>query len=331
MQRRHFLLASAGLAAVSGCSRRPPSVRRKLTVNAAKRLSISSLRLAQELGYFRDAGLEVEIVPSPNPLQGTAAAVGGKLDVLFTGITTAFLNAALKGARLRIVAGREIASSVCGNMGSIYGLRRSFPNGLDDLRQLKGKRVATGPSIGFSQFALEAHLGSVGLSLDDVTPVILPSPQAVAALIGGSIDALVLNNDLDRDLAAMSSQVVHSGGLGQVHPNFQCSHIFFGQTLLDSDVDLGGRFLAAYLHGVREFARGKTPKYMEDFAKTNGMDVKRVISACRNTFTPDGEVDMNSLKLFADWAVRKKYVGGPVDVTQLVDQRFLRRSREIAI
>ena len=320
MYRRHFLLASAGLAAGSGCSRRPPSVRRKLTVNAAKQLSISSLHLARELGYFRDAGLELEILPSPGPLQGTAAMVGGKLDILFTGLTTSFLNAALKGARLRIVAGREIASLGCSKMGIIYGLRRTFPSGLDDLRQLKGKRVATGPSIGFSQFALDAHLGSVGLSMGDVTPVILPSSQGVAALIGGSIDALVLNNDLDRDLTSMSSQVVHSRGLGQVHPNFQCSHIFFGQTLLDSDVDLGGRFLAAYLRGVREFAGGKTPRFMEDFARTNGLDVKRVISACRDTFTPDGAIDLNSLRLFADWAAMRKHVAGPVDVSELVDE-----------
>jgi NitT/TauT family transport system substrate-binding protein len=290
---------------------------------------MSSLYVAQGHGYFRDAGLEVEIQPSQNPLQSTAAIAGDKLDVLFTGITISFLNAALKGATLKIVAGREIASPSCGSMGVIYGLRRTFPAGLADLRQLKGKRVVTGPSIGFSQFALEAHLASVGLSTDDVIPVTLSPSQSVAALIGGSVDALVLNNNVDRDLRSLSSEVVHTEGLAAIHPNFQVSHIFFGKTLLTDDVDIGARFLAAYLRGAREFARGKTPRFMEDYARTNQLDVKRVTQACRDTFALNGEVDMESLRLFAEWAARRKYTPRLADVSQLVDLRFLGRLRAV--
>ena len=330
MRRRDLFTACMGtmsLAAGSGCSLRKPSPRQKLTLSASKQLSMSSLYLAQEWGYFRDAGFDVELLPGTNPLQSTAAMAGGKLDILFTGITISFLNAVLKGAPLKIVAGREIASPSCGNLGVIYGLRRTFPRGLTDLRQLKGKRVVTGPSIGFSQFTLDAHLASVGLSIDDVTPVTLSSSQSVAALIGGSVDALVLNNDLDRDLASMSSQVVRTQNLAHIYPNFQVSHIFFGQTLLTAHVDIGARFLAAYLRGAREFARGKTPRFMENYARTNRLDVKRVTDACRGTFTLNGEVDMQSLRPFAEWAARRKYTARLADVSQLVDLRFLGRAR----
>ena len=330
MRRRDLFrvcIGTAGLAAGVACSRRKSPAVRKLSLCASKQLSMSSLYLSQEQGYFRDAGLEVEIQPSVNPLQATAAMAGGKLDILLTGITTSFLNAVLKGAPLKIVAGREIASPSCGTMGVIYGLRRTFPKGLADLRQLKGRRVVTGPSIGFSQFALEAHLATAGLSIDDIIPVTLSSSQSVAALIGGSVDALVLNNDLDRDLGSLSSQIVHTQGLAAVYPAFQCSHIFFGDTLLKADVDIGARFLKAYLRGTREFLGGKTPNFMVDYAKTNRLDVARVTQACRGTFTVDGEVDMRSLRLFAEWAARRKYTPRLADVSQLVDLRFLRRAR----
>jgi hypothetical protein len=141
------------------------------------------------------------------------------------------------------------------------------------------------------------------------------------------VDALVLNNDLDRDLASMSSQVVHTQGLAAIHPNFQVSHIFFGKTLLTANVDVGARFLAAYLRGAREFTRGKTPRFMQDYARTNRLDVKRVTQACRDTFALNGEVDMQSLRLFAEWAAWRKYTPRLADVSQLVDLRFLGRTR----
>jgi NitT/TauT family transport system substrate-binding protein len=326
MRRRQFLTACLSTVG-SGCSRGRRSAPRKLTVVASKQLSMSSLYLTQELGFFREAGLEVGIIPSVNSLQSLAALTGGKLDALFTSIQISILNLAVKGAAVKIVAGREIASPVCGAMGVIYALRRTFPKGLADLRQLKGKRVVTGSSIGLSQFALDAHLASVGLSAEDVSPVILSSPQGIAALFGGSVDAIVLNNEVDRDLMSLSSEVVHSEGLASFCPNFQCSHILFGPALIEADVDVGARFLAAYLRGAREFAAGKTPRFMREYARTNRLDVKLVTSACRNTFTPDGEVDMKSLKLFTEWAARRKYTPTLVDASQLVDLRFLRRAR----
>ena len=327
MHRRSFVLASA--AAVAGCSRRAAPVRRKLTVSAARQLSMSSLYLAQELGYFRDAGLDVQIELSTNPLQAVAAMAGGKLDVLFTALSTSFLNAMLKGARLRIVAGREIASPVCGGTGVICGLRRTFPKGLEDLRQLKGRRVVTGPSIGMAQFSLEAQLRTVGMSLSDVTPVTLPAAQAVAALIGGSVDAIVLNVEMDANISALSAEMVRFGGLAHVYPDFQISYILFGQSLLDSDLDTGARFLAAYLRGAREFAHGGTPKFMVDYATGNGLDVQRVTGACRETFTLDGEVNVASLSMFAEWAATRKYTPDLLDMRQMVDLRFLRRAREL--
>ncbi|RPI09554.1 MAG: ABC transporter substrate-binding protein, partial [Acidobacteriales bacterium] len=264
MLRRELLLAWA--CAGAGCSYRKPGPRRKLTLVASKQLSMSGLYLTQELGFFRDAGLDVEIVPSTNALQSMAALSGGKIDIVFTGMQVSFLNLVLKGVPVRIMAGREIAAPACGTAGVIYGLRRTFPKGLADLRQLKGKRVVTGPSIGFSQFVLDVHLAKVGLSVEDISPLVLSSSQSLAALIGGSVDAVVLNNDMDRDLSELGSDLVRSKRLADVHPEFQYSYIYCGPTLLKGDVDIGARFLAAYLRGAREFAGGRSPKFMVEFA-----------------------------------------------------------------
>jgi ABC-type nitrate/sulfonate/bicarbonate transport system substrate-binding protein len=309
--------------AASACARRKPAGLQKLRLSAGSGLTMSSLYLAHESGYFRDSGFDLEILHVSNPVDAMTLLAGGKIDVAFAGLVSSFLNVSLRNLPVKIVAGREVASPKCGNMSAIYGLRRNFPNGLDNPMVLKGKRISAGPTIGFTHFALDAQLESVGLEGTDVQSVNLPTSQATAALLGGSIDAAVLNIEFDRNLIEKASEIVRGPGLARYHPNFQCSHILFGESLLSADTGIGARFLSAYIRGTQEFARGGTPRFMAEYARAGGLDVNLVTAACRHSFTLDGTVDLPSLQLFVDWAVRRKYVPRPVEVAGLVDLRFL--------
>ena len=145
----------------------------------------------------------------------------------------------------------------------------------------------------------------------------------------------MLNLEFDRNLIARASEIVRGPGLARYHPNFQCSHILFGESLLSADTGIGARFLSAYLRGAQEFARGSTPRFMEEFARSGGLDVKLVTGACRHSFTLDGSVDLHSLQLFVDWAVRRKYIPQPVDVAELdrspVSQGVFMKSRILLV
>jgi NitT/TauT family transport system substrate-binding protein len=296
---------------------------------ASRTLSMSSLWLTQELGYFQAAGLETRVEQSPSPAHSISLLSSGEADAVFTSFLVPFLSAAVKGLPLRIVAGREIASTTCGHVGAIYGLRKRFPSGLDDPAVLKGRRVAAGPSIGMSQFSLETYLATAKLGVEDVHLVLLRSAEAVTAMISGSIDALVLHFDYDRNLARVLADTVHTSGVARYYPNLQYSYIYYGKKLLEADPGVGARFLAAYLRGAREFARGVTPQYMKEFASANAADPDGLITACRDTFSLTGDVDLKSLGIFVDWAARRKYVPGPVDPAGLVDTRFLARAHAI--
>jgi ABC-type nitrate/sulfonate/bicarbonate transport system substrate-binding protein len=291
-------------------------------------LSMSSLHLAEESGYFREAGFSLKITPTGNALNSMGLLVGRKLDVYFGAIDTVFLNSVLKGQPVRIVLGREIASPTCRAVGAIYGLRRTFPDGLKDAAPLKGKRVSSGGGRGWAEFALDAHLAAAGLSEKDVIMVKVAAPEAVAALLGGGIDAMVGAEDLELSQRVMALGVVRTPPLSRFHPNFQFTYTYFGQTMLSGGLDRGARFLKAYLRGAREFAQGRTPRYMVKFAEANNLDVQEVVNACRGTFAVDGAISAESLRLIAGWAYRKKYVSRLVDVSEMVDERFLRRAHE---
>jgi len=319
-----FLMAPA--AGWVGCSgKRAAGTASRLRVSANPHLSMSGLYLAQELGYFAQAGLTVELRQIPNAVLAVPLLASSKLDVAFSALSPSFINAIAKGAHLRIVAGREIASPTCGSAGAVYGNRKAFPQGLANPRQLKGKRIAVNSRAGFSGFCLDVLLASAGLGPGEVRIVELRRSEASAALSGGQIDAL-LANDFDKDPVSLSPQVVRGVEMAQVLPNFQFSHVMFGERLLAGDPAIGASFLSAYLRGAQEFLRSRTPRFLEDHARAYGLDPKLAQAACRETFTPDGTIQLENLQYFIDWAVRKGYCPRPIRAAQLVDTRFLDRA-----
>ena len=142
-RRRMMHLCSATLASsIINCSRRDDdSALETLQVSASPMLSVSSLHLAQESGYFSDVGLKLNIQQLPEPGYAPVLLAGGKIDIGFTAISPTVINAIIEGARLKLVAAREIVSTSCGDFGAVYGTRETFPKGVD-LRMLAGKRIS---------------------------------------------------------------------------------------------------------------------------------------------------------------------------------------------
>ncbi len=329
MRRRELLTglaAGLGFGVGAACSRRSSSLE-TIRVGAVRRLSTADLHLGYELGYFRRAGFDLEIHQSGTQLNSVALLAGNKLDVYFAGCNATLLNAIARGLAIRIVAGRQIVSATCHEVGKIYALRRNFPQGLADLKLLKGKRVGVSLAVGMTHFALDAQMRSVGLSIDDVTKVPLDTRQNVAGLMGGNVDALIGTGDYERDLDELP-EIVHTPGISRMYPSFQHTFVTFGKSLLEGGVERGARFLSAYLHGVREFRAGKTPRFVEEFARSWGLDVKRALGSCRSSVAEDGMIDVDSLRTLADWYVGRKYLIRALDVAEMVDRRFIERAHE---
>lgn len=327
MLRRTLLSRLAGGAALASSvacsSRKQESGPTKIRVLAGRTISMSSLFLAHERGYFKQAGLDVELRQDASSSNGLALLGTGKAEASFASLGVPFLAAMARGLPVKFVAAREFASTKCGTFGSIFGMRKRFPNGLDNPAVLKGKTIGVGNMIGFPQFSLDSHMATAGLSVDSIIPRTMRSPEAIAAVISGSLDACVMNWDFDKNLERVMADTVRTPPLAHYHPNFQISFIYFGPALLDADPAIGGRFMAAYLRAAREFAAGATPEYMKNFGRENASDTSKVTGTCRDTLTVDGHIDMKSLQTLSAWAYKRKYLSEPFDPSKHVDTRFL--------
>lgn len=325
MRRRDFLAVSPAL--LGGCRRRKGVAGRSLEVASVAHLSMSPLYLAEESGYFRDAGLQVAIRQVSQTSQIIPLLAGGELDAAFVTMQSTFLNAAGKGARIRVVAGRNRAMPGCGSVGTLYSSRKLFPDGRFDLRKLAGQRIGGARPGANQEFSLDTILSTVGMSTSHVKMMPMPEPDAFAALISGRIEA-VMATHFEQDFSALTGQVVRGVGMSDVAPGHQHTFIYYGPTLLDGDHQVGVAFLAAYLRGARGFVEGRTPRWFDEFARISRMDLERARAACRNDLTPDGAIDLPSIQRFVNWAVRKKYCTKPVEPEQLIDTSFLRRAWE---
>jgi NitT/TauT family transport system substrate-binding protein len=312
VNRRAALGTLAGLA-LSACRHGPL---RTVRIAALPRFISAPLFVADELGFFREEGLTLDVQALTETTQMIPLLAAGQIDVAFAGATPAVFNAVAQGARTRIVAARDVAVPGCTQ--EVHGNRRSFPDGFTRAGQLRGKRVAVTAPTSLTAFLLDVLLESAGLQTSDVQLASMPLSASAPALVAGKLDAVV-----DLDMGFSSPEIVAGPSVASLIPGFRYSYIHFGRALLDGDIGPGTAFLQAYFRGVREFRRGTVPRAMDRLAEGSGMDPAAVRNACRLRISEDGALDPASVQRVLAWSVRKGFLRTAVDVAQAVDSRFL--------
>jgi NitT/TauT family transport system substrate-binding protein len=300
----------------------------KLRVAAAHSLSMCPLYLALESGYFAEEGFDVEVVKDLGSAQSLPLLAGGELDAGLSVFGPAVVNAVIRGARVRVVAAREVLSPSCGTVYTIFVSRKAFPQGVRSMRQLRGARIAIGNTGNWSGFALDTLLRHDGMQTSDVSVKKMPDAERIAALRAGGVDAFLSSqDDLNPELHQLG--LVAGPGLPSLLPNFQYSHIFFGSRLLDGPVETGARFLHAHFRGAGDYLNGRTPRFLEDYAKLNNLDPKLVRQACRASFERDGRIHADDMRRYVAWMATHNLCPSQVDVATLIDTRFLEAARQM--
>ncbi len=327
MTRKEALLAISG-GALASCSR--PSNGRLIRVSAFPGGSANSVYLAQEAGYFAREGLDVEIRLTTNTPQNVPLLGRGRLDVGLGALNPALLNGVAAGLKVRIVGVLDVASPRCGGTGTLYGRRSLFPNGLSDLRQLRGRRIAISSRTGITGFFLESLLNSAGMNSSEVQVLEVSQSEAVAALVGGGLDATVCSHR-EMELDRFSAKIVRGPSVGEVYPDLQYSFAVFGPTLLSGSPEAGIRFLAAFLRGARDQRAGKVPQILSGGTREGDETTAMSAELCHWNEIDGSAIDLASIGRFVAWAERSGYSPKRVEPAELIDARFWgeaqRRSR----
>jgi NitT/TauT family transport system substrate-binding protein len=169
------------MAVVTGCS--DTATVEKLTgrvvIGAYEGDTAALVWIAQERGFFKQVGLDVDIKPYSAGKLAADALSRDEVD-LATSAEFVFVKKSFEEKNLRVLG--SIATA------SINWLVANSDKGITQPTDLKGKRV--GVTLGSTgEFFLGRILSTNNLSFEDISVVDLPPPMLVTAMTQGDIDA----------------------------------------------------------------------------------------------------------------------------------------------
>jgi NitT/TauT family transport system substrate-binding protein len=324
------LLAFVTLAA-PGSARADELLKAKVGV---LRLSSSApVFIAQDKGYFRDAGLEVELkfFDAAQPI--AVATTSGDIDFGVTAFTAGLYNLAGKGT-LKVIGGMSREKAGYPLIG-YFASNNAYAKGLKTPKDLAGKRIAV-TQIGSSfHYSLGLLADKYGFRLADMKVLPLQSlSNAAAALKGETVDAALLPVSTARTLMDTDGAKL-IGWVGDETP-WQLGAVFAAPKTLANGA-LVTRFLAALERADREYhdvilaavTDGKAPinaatkPLLQIIAKYTNLPLEQVVGNCAYV-DPDGKLDVSNVANQIGWLQQQGFVDKGVTADAIIAKDYVK-------
>jgi len=251
----------------------------KVTVAFDDAPGTAGLILADQMGFFKQVGIQVEWVKFNTGADMYTALAANKVDV-GRGITTASLyNGAAQGVRVWVVA--DSGTNVPGKP-NYFGIvvRKDLADQIKDYADLRGRNCLIVSKGSINERFLRLALAKGGLTVDDVTVTIIDSFPDLNTALGNNA----------ADVAVQIEPLITAGEKDDIFVRFakDAQDYAAGQQvacLLYSDAfakkaDVANAFMVAHLMGVR--------KYNDAVIHQKGNDMDAVIDLlAKNTFVQD--------------------------------------------
>lgn len=247
MRRVMAVALIAALAAVGTTA----AQERKVKVGVLKLTSSAPIFVGVEKGFFKEFGIEPELVFFQAAAPIATALAAGQVEVGATGLTAALYNIVLQGEKLWIVAdkGREWPGYP---LVGIVVQKELWDRGeIRSVKDLKGKRIGL-TTLG-STFHL--HLGNIlekeGLKLADVKVIPLQAmPSTVEALKGKQVEAIMVPQPFPGTTEAQGFGKILAWA-GDLYP-WQIATVFYAKGFA-ADREKAVAFMKGYVKASRYY------------------------------------------------------------------------------
>ncbi len=177
--------ATCAVAVVSLCGA-STALRAETTVRVGLVRSITSgvTYDAIERGYFKEFGIKVESQDLDTTANSIALLSQNQFDIIEGGISAGYFNGLEKDLPITMVMDR-----VSTPIGHNLMLRPDLKGQITDVKQLKGKVIATNGTGSVSTYEIGKVIATGGLGINDVDLKVLPFTQYALAFANKAIDA----------------------------------------------------------------------------------------------------------------------------------------------
>src|ERR1700688_2511606 len=326
-------LALAGLLAIAASGLARADELQKAKVGVLRLSSSAPVFIAQDKGYFREAGLEIELkfFDAAQPI--AVATTSGDIDFGITAFTAGLYNLAGKGT-LKVIGGMSREKAGFPLIG-YFASNSAYAAGLKTPRDLAGKRIAVTQTGSSFHYSLGLLADKYGFKLSDVKVLPLQSlSNAAAALKGETVDAALLPASTARKLMDDGGAKL-LGWVGDETP-WQLGAVFASPKTLTSK-PLVTKLLAVLARADREYhdvilaavANGKAPiddttkPLLEIIAKYTNLPVEQVVGNCAY-IDPDGKLDVRNVAHQIDWLQGQGFVDKGFGVDAIIAKDYVK-------
>jgi NitT/TauT family transport system substrate-binding protein len=326
-------LAIAGLVAIMALGAARAEDVLKARIGVLRLSSSAPVFIAQDKGYFREAGLEVELkfFDAAQPI--AVATTSGDVDFGITAFTAGLYNLAGKGV-LKVIGGMSREKPGYPLIG-YFASNAAYASGLTAPKDLAGKRVAM-TQVGSSfHYSLGLLADKYGFKLAEVKIVPLQSlSNAAAALKGETVDAALLPISTARKLMDEGG-AKFLGWVGDQTP-WQVGAVFASPRTLTNKA-LVTRLLGALAKADREYhdvilaamkdgvapINEQTRPLLEIIAKYTNLPVEQVVGNCAY-IDPDGKLDVKNVDNQIKWMQQQGFVDKGFDVNAIIAKDYVK-------
>lgn len=221
--------------------------------------AMSSLWVAQEGGYFKREGLDVELLYIGGGSLLIQSMISGDVPFAY-GPSVPVINASLRSADLVLI----------GNTGNSLVFSIMSRPEIKQPAHLKGKKVGVTRLGGSTDWALDAALKQWGLERREIVVIQTGGmPEGLAGLVAGVFDAVVLSPPSNfRAAKAGMHEMVDVGQLKIVFPNTPLSTT---ESFIKSNRDTALRFMRGFTQGLNRLRNDKefSMKVLSKYTKVN--------------------------------------------------------------
>src|SRR5262249_30420606 len=282
-------------------------------VGSAPSIAAGALLIAVERGYFREVGIKVVIEPLDTAANAIALLAQNQYQIIEGGIAAGYFNALERNLPITIAMSR-----VSTPLGHNLMLRADLKDQIKDIKQLKGRVIATNGPGSVSTYEIGKMLESAGLTMADVDVKVIPFAQYAIAFTNKAIDAALAIHPFTSQLRDLGLAVLFADSDALIEPR----PITISVNMINTDwarrnPAVARNYYLAALRGARDYCQayhgGAVRKDMIDLLVKSGTE-RRPEMLHQYTWPardPNGRVAVASMLDMQAWYVRNKFVGVP--------------------
>ncbi|MBI4317163.1 MAG: ABC transporter substrate-binding protein [Chloroflexi bacterium] len=305
----------------------PPAPAVKVRVGAVGSLSDAGVYVALEKAYFKEQGIDFEMVSFDSASQMIAPMSSSQLEVGGGAFSTGLFNAILRNIPMKAVADKGTNSAGHG-FAALVVRKDLYDSGqVRGYKDLKGRKLAVSNLGGGSEIQMEKALGKGGLKVSDVDLIALSHPAQLAAYGNKALEASILLEPLVTE-GVEKGLVVKIAGADEFDPSVGAS-ILYAPHFMDKMSDAANRWMVAYLKGVRDYNDAFGPKKKDRAAiitlltkQTSVKDAALYEKMVMPGLDSNGEIKLSDLESQLKWYRGRDLLKEDLDPKRVLDAQY---------